>query len=435
MMESARKRRLTLAGLTLSLIMLGLTATPGFQGLSSLPHHVRLVVGQDRQISPTLPITLYIKSDRDRAISLNGNRLLASRWQAVNGAPLSLKPLELGRYELDVRLLGLIPVRRLTVDAVAPRWVVPGGQSIGVLVRPGGVVVVGGEPVLGEDGRRHFPADEAGLKEGDLIIAIDGNPVRDKETTGVMIANAGEERGSVRVTLRRGADVLEKVIPLVYDRERERFLAGLWIMDGTTGVGTLTFYDPETLRYGALGHLVTDGAGKPYDVAEGSVVEAFVAGVRKGRPGEPGEKMGVFLDNGGPLGTIERNTRFGIYGFLQRPVAGPLNHTVEVALEDETRQGPAQIVTVVAGRNPELFDVTIEQVFPRAKPGGRGMVIRVTDARLINVTGGIVQGMSGSPILQEGKLVGAVTHVFVNDPARGYGVLADWMLQEMPNRE
>ncbi len=418
------------AGLALACLFLALAASPPFQGLSAMPERVRIVRGDARELSRDLPLHLYIRPDRDGAIRLNGREASARRWVSARGN-LMLQPLETGSYHLEMRLFRVLPIRTVTVEVVPPVTVVPGGQSIGVMLRPGGVLVVDEAAINGSDGRRHYPAREAGIEAGDLIVAINGKPVRSKEDVIRQVAAAGDG-GTVRLTLRRSGRTLKREIHPVYDESRQRYLIGLWIRDGLAGIGTLSFYDPQSRGFGALGHLVADGAGRPYPVDAGSVVEAFIAGVRPGRPGEPGEKIGVFIGQDKPLGTITHNTPFGIFGLLAELPEGKDPVPIPMALEDEVRPGPAQILTVIQGKKVEAFDVVIERVLPQDRPNDKGMTVRVTDPRLLAATGGIVQGMSGSPILQGGKLAGAVTHVFVNDPTRGYAVFAEWMMAHIP---
>lgn len=204
-------------------------------------------------------------------------------------------------------------------------------------------------------------------------------------------------------------------------------MLGLYLKDPAAGVGTLTFWEPVRKVYGALGHMIAGDIGAVLE-SEGRIVPAHIHGIQPGERGRPGEKLGIF-EAGPALGTIEKNTGFGIFGTLLR-APGPSQPLVPVALAHEVRQGDAQMLTVVEGGKVEAFDVRVVSVQRQAKPGGKGLVIEVTDPRLIERTNGIVQGMSGSPILQGGKLIGAVTHVFINNPLRGYGVLAEWMVYE-----
>lgn len=426
----SRRYRLVLA---LTCLLLALAASPPFQGLSALPDHVRMFRGDARELSHRLPPHLYIRPDRAGVMRFNGRSVSRGGWYQADQGSLSLQPLEIGRYRLQMRLFRILPIRSVTVEVLPPVNLVPGGQSIGVMIRPGGVLVADEAVVVDPDGRRRYPAREAGIEAGDLIVAINGRAVRDKEEAIRQVAAAGRAGTAIRLTLRREGRTLARDVRPVYDQNRQRYLVGLWIRDGATGIGTLSFYDPASRQFGALGHLVTDGAGRPYPIQSGAVIDTFIAGVRPGQPGEPGEKVGVFVDQDVPLGAIVRNTPFGIFGRLANVPEGLREVSpVPIALAGEVRPGPAHILTVIKGRRVEAFDVIIERVSPQERPNDKGMTVRVTDPRLLAATGGIVQGMSGSPILQGGKLVGAVTHVFVYDPTRGYAVFAEWMISEMP---
>lgn len=436
-MRAHRRIRLRCAGiLGPALFLLAVAASPSFQGLSALPEHVRIVRGDDREISRRLPMHLYVRPDRSDVILINGKPVSNGRWYRVDRGKLSLQSMETGKYQLQMRLFGILPIRSVTMDVLPRVSLVPGGESIGVNIRSPGVLVADDAEVIGEDGRRRYPAREADIEAGDLIVAINGKRIKDKEEAAQLIAESGRRGETVRVQLLRNGRVMTREIRPVYDEARQRFLIGLWIRDWATGIGTLSFYDPSTNTFGALGHMVTDNAGRPYPMDTGTIVEAFVAGIRPGRPGEPGEKIGVFVDEGTPLGLVTTNTPFGIFGRLDKePATIAAKAPVPVGLAGEVRRGPAQMLTVVKGRQVEAFDVEIERVAPQDRADDKGMTIRVTDPRLLAATGGIVQGMSGSPILQDGKLVGAVTHVFVNDPTRGYAVFAEWMAGNLPRAD
>lgn len=416
--------------LFISLIpLLCLVFVPGFRHLTYLPYNVRLIQGEVRELATGLPIRLYVRTDDRGALRING-RPVDNRWLPLEQGALSLQSVRAGKYDIELRLLGLIPVRRVTVDVIPPMSVVPAGHSVGVLVQPEGVLVVGDSGVKTAKGLM-FPARDAGLKEGDVILSINGKAVHNKEEAGIIIAEAGRKREALSLVIRRGSETLECQITPVYDEEKQRYLIGLWIRDGVSGVGTLTFYEEDTGRYGALGHLVTDPSGVAVQPADGRIVQALISGIRPGRPGSPGEKLGVFVNLDSPLGVIDKNTIFGIFGRLDPARLGNRGELIPVSPEWRVKEGPAEIITVLRGQQPERFSVEIEKVYHQDRPDDRGMVIRITDPRLLAVTGGIVQGMSGSPVIQEGQLVGAVTHVFVNDPTRGYGIFAEWMIRQM----
>ncbi len=308
--------------------------------------------------------------------------------------------------------------------------VVPGGQSIGVLFNASGVLVVGFSPVVTEKGMKVCPAASAGIKQGDIILKINGEEVKNEKRACELIMRAGELGGTVVLEVKRGKDILQFEVHPVFCREMAVYRIGLIIRDTVAGVGTLTFYDPSTRIFGALGHMVTElNSSSPAVLEDGVIVKASVEGINPGKRGKPGEKVGVFEN--GISGSIKANSRLGIFGYLlDIPGDSLLNHPLPVASLEEIHEGPAEMLTVLKGDRVEKFEVEIVKINPKAKTDGKGLVVRVTDRRLLEETGGIVQGMSGSPLVQDGRLIGAVTHVFVNDPLRGYGVPVQWMLEE-----
>lgn len=408
-------------GVAVAVGIVALAMTPPAQRLAGLPNRLHLAVGERKRLELDWPLRLTIRADPGGALLLNGAPM--GHRAVVSGRSLAIEPVEPGLVHLDVRAFGLIPLRRLTVDTLPVVMVVPGGQAIGVVLAAKGVLVVG------EEAPSLSPARLAGLQTGDIIEQADGQAVRDKEMLAELVQQAGQVGRSIDLTVRRGQERLHIQVQPRYDASEGRFLIGAWVRDGTAGIGTLTFYDPGQRVFAALGHAVADPTtGGVYPVRDGAVVPAAVSGLERGRQGLPGEKLGSFLDEGHPWGRIVQNTPVGIFGWLERlPEGGLLPGPVPVAAEDDVHRGPAQILTVIAGRQVQAFSVEIENVVPQDEPAPKGLLIHITDPRLLAATGGIVQGMSGSPILQDGRLVGAVTHVLVNDPTRGYGVYAVWM--------
>ncbi|MBO8142537.1 MAG: SpoIVB peptidase [Firmicutes bacterium] len=361
----------------------------------------------------------------------------ASGWVFADGASLVIRSGELGAARLKMRLLGVIPLRSVLVSVVPELEVVPGGQAIGVLVSSQGLVVAQTTQVVDADGSIRFPAREAGLRPGDVLVEMSGVPLYSVQQVHDLVDEHGRQGKPVELTVVRQGVRMKRLIRPVPVRISGpsspliQYRLGLRLESPAAGVGTLTFYDPVMMRFGGLGHMITDGLNNRVEVNQGRIVEATIRGIQQGARGFPGEKIGVFDGRSGEMGTIEKNTRFGIYGVLHRLPRHAL-HTepVPVALAHEVRPGPAEMLTVIEGQTVESFAVNIVQVHPHRRHDGRGLVIEISDPRLLELTRGIVQGMSGSPILQDGKLVGAVTHVFVNDPARGYGILAEWMVYE-----
>lgn len=424
---STRERSAGVFRLLGLVLILSLVTSLPVWAVAGLPTHVRLVEGQAGQLRLPLPMPVTVHSTPGSAVEPAGS-----------GAPLrlagavGLSPLHLGQAQLDFRLFGWIPFRRVTVDVIPPLRLVPGGHSIGVLVESQGVMVVGYGQVTAPDGRTVQPGRDAGVAVGDVIVRVGGVTVEHEEQVARLVEEAGASGRPVQLTLRRQGRLVERTATPVRDATSGRWRIGLYVQDGAAGVGTLTFYDPATGRFGALGHVVSNAqTGQPIDMREGHIVAASVMAIHQGGRGEPGEKVASLVREDRWLGVIDRNTPYGIFGRMQERVANPLfPEPVPVAVAAQVREGPAEIVTVLSGQRLERFSAQILRVNRMPSPDGKSLVIRITDPRLLARTRGIVQGMSGSPILQDGRLVGAVTHVFVNDPSRGYGVLLEWMAQE-----
>lgn len=428
---SIREKRRRAAGLLLVVLILTICATPQFRDFVTFPGYVRLPLGQAQDLALGIPLGTTAQADVAGGLTLGGLDLGGGQ-RLMPGAPFSIAAMQTGQYTVDFKLFGLIPIRRMTVDVVPPIRVVPGGHSIGVQLRSRGVLVVGYAAIRDPNGTLHQPGKEAGIRLGDAIVAIDGQEVNGEEHAAILFETAGKAGKPVPVVLRREGKLLEKQVLPIRERESNRWRVGLYIREGASGVGTLTFYDPVSGKYGALGHVIADGeTNQAIDFASGHISAAEVVKIQKGRRSAPGEKIGNSLGSHSRLGTIEKNTPFGIFGSMAASPENPLYpEPLPVAMASQVKEGPAEILTVVAGQTIERFQIEIVRLMRQPTAEGKNMIVRVTDPRLLQETGGIVQGMSGSPIIQDGKVVGAVTHVFVNDPTRGYGVLIEWMLQE-----
>ena len=215
-------------------------------------------------------------------------------------------------------------------------------------------------------------------------------------------------------------------------KEGEGYKLGLWVRDSTAGIGTLTFYDEGTDTFGALGHPITDGdTNTTFTIKDGDLLSASILSVRKGEKGIPGELRGLFVNEKSSIGTIESNSSSGIFGNTNKPLVNPIfSEPMSVGFRNEVVEGPATIITTVDEEGPKEYDIEIVKLLQQDKCGPKSMIIRVTDEELLSKTGGIVQGMSGSPIIQNNKIVGAVTHVLINKPDIGYGIYIEWMLEE-----
>jgi len=306
--------------------------------------------------------------------------------------------------------------------AAAQKRLIPGGMALGVALKTQGVMVVG----LSDLASAPSPGRLGGVAPGDVILSVNGEAVSDAPSLSRLIEAGGGKPAALSL-LRNGKPLTLTVTPA---HEAGAFRLGLWVRDSTAGVGTLSFYDPDTRRYGALGHAITDAdTQRILTVSQGEVLKASIAGVRKGQKGAPGELHGSFLRENLRLGDLQKNTPLGVYGLMDSPILNPLYPDgLPVASPHQVRRGKAQILSTLKGDEIRAYDVEILQLFRQAEPAPRSMILKVTDPDLLAITGGIVQGMSGSPIIQDGRIVGAVTHVLVNDPTRGYGIYIEHML-------
>ena len=303
------------------------------------------------------------------------------------------------------------------VCAAMPETLVPVGSAIGIELLADGVYVTG----FAETGGKKTSAERAGLKAGDRISKVDGTQIEKTEELTRTISQHGGE--SLRMTvLRHGREMTFTVRP---EQTAEGWKMGAYVRDSIAGIGTVTFYDPESNLYGALGHGVNDSAtAEPLHMRSGVARDARVVDVVKGKRGTPGQLKGAFSQTG-VLATVERNTSRGIFGTACTDLWDA--RAIPVAAQDEVRTGKAEILSTVSGQTVQRYEVRILELHPEEE-NGRNLLLEVTDPALLAKTGGIVQGMSGSPIIQDGKLVGAVTHVLVRDPKRGYGVFIQHML-------
>lgn len=332
-----------------------------------------------------------------------------------------------GNGSLSIRcsILGIIPLKTVEVETAQRQKLYAGGTPVGIYIRTNGILVIGTGQVDGLDGESHEPAEHI-VQSGDYIIGADGKTLSSKEELVECIQTSCGETVHLEV-LRDGALTELEVTPV--QTGAMEYKAGIWVRNDAQGVGTLTYVD-EAGNFGALGHGISDvDTSTLLSLKEGKLYEAQVVAVKKGQKGEPGELSGViYYRDSSRLGDITENTVSGIFGSSGGGLLTAGMQEYEIAYKQEVQPGPARILCSVDG-SVKSYDVEIESVELNKKEVNKGMVVRVTDAELLEKTGGIVQGMSGSPILQNGRIVGAVTHVFVNDPTKGYGIFIENMLE------
>ena len=332
---------------------------------------------------------------------------------------------ETGKMELELNLFNLFSVKEVTVNVIPKTTVVPIGKAIGMKMYTKGVLVVGLSEIEGQK-----PYEKTGIETGDKIVKINNTKINN---TDELITCVNSSKGK-EITITYISNNEEETAELkpVQTGENE-YKLGLWVRDAAAGVGTLTFYEPQTGQFGALGHGINDvDTYELIDIANGELVTANIIDIVKGEDGTPGEIRGV-IDGGTTIGTISKNTNYGVYGKVENMAKLNTNNTneIEVANRNEITTGKAQIMCELENGKIENYEIEIQKIFIENNQNNKSMLIKITDKNLIEKTGGIIQGMSGAPIIQNGKFVGAVTHVLVNDSKMGYAVFADLMIKQM----
>lgn len=392
--------------------------------LMQFPSTIHLTEFATHRLNVGLPLSATFYSETAAVAKIN-DKPITEDFSIRLQRPLTIQTQGKGTAEMTIGAFG-VPIRRVVLDVVPEIDVIPMGTAIGVRINTDGVMVLGTSSFQGADGESHFPSDGI-LKGGDLILQADGFDIKTKEALSNHVASS---EGDVVFTLRRDEQEIDVTIsPSEAATDNVRRI-GAWVRDSTKGIGTLTFYNPRTGDFGALGHGIMDvDTNRLMSVKSGMIMPSTVTSVKKGIRGVPGELEGS-VETGRILGTVVTNSPSGIYGTLDDDMRAEFitRKPVPIALRSQIQEGPATILTNVSGQTVNEYDIYIENVNRFTADETKGMVIRITDPELLNITGGIVQGMSGSPILQNGRLVGAITHVFVQDPTKGYGIFIESMM-------
>jgi len=326
-----------------------------------------------------------------------------------------------GSYITKLRMFGIIPVKNAEVKVIDRLQVVLSGRIFGIKIFTDGVMVVSVSDIPTEKGLCS-PAKTAGLVKGDIIVSLNGAEVYTNEE----VAKIFETGKKAQALINRDGTLIDKEITPVFDIKEQKYRTGMWVRDSTAGIGTMTFYMPDSGIFAGLGHAVCDiETGEPIPINSGEIVDAKIISIDKSKNGAAGELCASFVSQ--RTGFIDKNSLEGVYGiydFFEK------QETVFIELSQNVKQGEAKILTTIDENGPQYFSCQIEQT-NMGSSDNRDMIIRITDKSLLEKTGGIVQGMSGSPILQNGRLVGAITHVFVNDPKKGYGIFAEKMYRNV----
>lgn len=416
-------------GIFLIILLLIVNFNDTFQFIVNFPNELYVLEGEKRILNFNLPFSISAKLEEENKI-MQVNGLVQNNYQLNLNEPIKLQTSNTGEIGVQLKLFGVIPIKNMKVKVLPDVKLYPGGQSIGVKLKTEGVIVVGLSEIIGEDGKSYCPGLDANVNVGDIIYKINGKRVNTAEDVSRIVNHLTNQ--PVELNIKR-KNRWEKIsIKPIKDEVDGQYKIGLWVRDNTAGIGTLTFYHEGSNKYGALGHAITDvTTGIIMPVNDGEIVSAKVGSVLHGEKGKPGEIRGIFYNEDKVIGNIEKNTSQGLYGSTYtKLINNKITKPISIGLQQHIKEGPAKILTTIEGNQVEQFDVEIEKIVPQSKKSEKGMIIQVTDSELLKKTGGIVQGMSGSPIIQNNKLVGAVTHVFVNDPTKGYGIFIEWMLEE-----
>lgn len=381
----------------------------------SIPDRLQVVSGDRKSQILRYPFDTIIEENVAKAASQNGSNIPQDNLNMSAEEP----------YTIECKLFGVIPVKNIQVDVVERSKVIPCGSPVGIYMKTRGILVVGTGAVNGMDGVDYEPAASV-VQSGDYILGVNGNPISDKKE---LISRINESGGSdITLEVQRKGEITDlKVTPVMTGTSE--YKTGIWVRDDTQGIGTLTYVD-ENSNYGALGHGISDvDTSTLLSLQEGKLYPSDIISVVKGEKGVPGELAGVIrYDENEVMGSITANTEAGIFGKVTDSFKSQLKGTpIEVGLKQEIETGPATILCTVDGTVKE-YDIEIEKVLLNSSDVNKSMVIKVTDEELLQKTGGIVQGMSGSPIIQNGKLIGAVTHVFIQDSTSGFGIFAENMI-------
>lgn len=360
----------------------------------------------------------------------NGTNMPVIQASSLGESEQSSKYETAGTFELNLNLFGTIPVKEIDVNVIPKTKVVPMGNLIGAKLYTSGVLVVGMSEIQGDDQQKHKPYEGSGIEEGDMIVEMDSKKIAN---TDELVETVNNSKGKeIQIKYVRNDETITTSIQPIKSEDNE-YKLGLWVRDAAAGVGTLTFYEPSTGKFAALGHGIVDvDTGDIIKIANGELVTSNLVAIKKGEKGAPGEIKGS-IDYGVTIGNISKNTNFGVFGLVSNKNNLNLNGAkeYEVALRSEIQIGEAEIICELENGKKEQYKIEISKIYTSNNYDNKSMMIKITDERLLQKTGGIIQGMSGSPIIQNGKFVGAITNVLVSDPTTGYAIFGDLMVKQM----
>lgn len=381
--------------------------------INYIPDKITIFEGEDISLKTFFGITI---DSQNEILSVSAN----TGEQTIH---------KIGSEKLTVNLFDKLFIKNIDVSVLPKTTVIPVGNIAGVKLYTSGVLVVGMSEIEGKDNKTYKPYENSGIEEGDTIVKVNNNTI---SSTDELIKNVNMSNGEkIEIQYIHDEETKEcSIMPV--KTEDEEYKLGLWVRDSAAGVGTVTFYEPSTQKFGALGHGITDiDTGDLLNIASGEFVTANILNIKKGENGNPGKIQGT-VEEQETIGKISKNTEFGIYGKIDNMSSLNIDKSkeMEVALRDEIELGKATILCSLDNQSVKEYEIEITKIYKENNYNNKSMEIKVTDEELIEKTGGIIQGMSGSPIIQNGKFVGAVTHVLVNSATEGYAIFGDLMLKQ-----
>lgn len=393
--------------------------------LFMLPGHITLLKGEDYVLSLVSPLFLQAESKSDILVLKNSSKKALTAFET----PYTVKAVDEGVAKLDLRMFGIIPVKTVEVHSIVNQQVLASGNPIGIRLKTNGIVIINVSSVITEKGIKVSPAETAGLLTGDILVKAGGRELHSIRDLLDVVENS--EGKPLELVYKRQNSQYTTTITPIKSGDDDKYRIGIWVRDSSAGIGTLTFVDPVKKVYGALGHGINDiDTGALLQVGSGELLESSIQGIKKGVKGAPGELEGDFLLNPHVIGDILLNCDYGVFGHFSDNSIKNWGRPMQIGPHSMVHEGEASILTCINDKEVKEYKIEIQKINRFDLNSTKNLVICITDKRLLDATGGIVQGMSGSPIIQDGRLVGAVTHVFINDPTRGYGVFIESMLNK-----
>ena len=425
--------------LLLAAAVAALTTIVYFTYWDKIPSTIKIRAGVEQELNFRVPASgeIYRATENAaQAASIPADNVERERAaESISGSVQSIhvdfthtvkvKANEIDTYQMDLKLFGILPYKSVDIEVIQDKMLIPSGIPIGIYVKTNGVLVVGIGEFENSEGKKVSPSKYA-LQKGDYILSVNGEEIENKKQFIRLVEDSGGE--NMVLSIKRNGDITDVMVKPEYNQNQDWKL-GIWIRDNAQGIGTMTYEDTDH-TFGALGHGINDvDTSTLMNLEEGTLYRTEIVGITRGSNGSPGELTGyIEYDSDNVIGEITENTTEGIFGVCDTEIENAACYEpIPIALKQEIELGPAQIICSVTGE-PEFYDVEIVEVNLERDNINRGIVIQVVDEKLLTLTGGIIQGMSGSPIIQNGKLVGAVTHVLVQDSTRGYGIFIEEML-------